>query len=382
MNFSTPYYLIDESRMLPNMEKIRYIKETSGAKSVLALKCFSSWCAFSFMKRYLSGTTSSSLYEARLGYETFGSENHGYSVAFNDDEFSEVTQYCNKIIFNSLTQLDRFKDKATCSLGLRVNPQVGRSHYALSDTVGRYSRLGVKAKQLPPNIHETIDGMMFHMNCENDDFTDFDSQLSSIENKFSSWLHQLTWISLGGGIAFTKKDYPLDQFCQRLKELARKYSLQVYLEPGEAAVTQSTSLVVKVLDIVDNEIPTLIVDAGVETHALDVLVYKFTPALEDAQIIENEALEDAIQHNTDPDKPIYRVAGRTCLAGDIFGNYRFNRQIKIGDTLIFPDMAGYTMVKKNFFNGLAMPSIYHKSIDGKTQLAQQSNYDDFRRSLS
>ena len=381
INVSTPYYLIDESRMLKAMQRIAYVREMSGAKSVLALKCFSSWCAFDFMKQYLVGTTSSSLYEARLGYEKFGGETHGYSVAYSEDEIPEIIEYCDKVIFNSLNQLQQYQGQARAkgrSIGLRLNPEVGRSEYELSNTVGKYSRLGVRRDLLPENISDLIDGAMFHMNCENDDFFDLSQQLDDIERRFADLLPKLNWLSLGGGVAFTSDGYELDAFCERLKLLAKTHDLQVYLEPGEASVTKSTSLVVKVLDKIENQLPTLIVDAGVETHLLDVLVYQFVPALKGAEEIAEHEIEEALQQG----KSVYRVSGRTCLAGDVFGTYVFDKKIDIGDELEFTDVAGYSMVKKNFFNGIKMPAICHKDINGKTRVIREFNYEDFRDFLS
>lgn len=378
---NTPYYLIDETRMLKAMERIAYVRECSGAKSVLALKCFSSWCAFDFMKDYMAGTTSSSLYEARLGHEKFGGETHGYSVAYSEDEVSELVEYCDKVIFNSLNQLDQYKAQVQekgRSIGLRLNPEVGHSEYGLSDTVARYSRLGVRSDLLPGNITDVIDGAMFHMNCENDDFTSFSKQLDEIERRFATILPNLSWLSLGGGVAFTSDGYELDALCERLKLLAKTYNLQMYLEPGEASVTQSTSLVVKVLDKIENQLPTLIVDAGVETHLLDVLVYQFVPVLEHAEKISEKNIDEALQQG----KPVYRVSGRTCLAGDVFGTYVFNREVEIGDELRFTDVASYSMVKKNFFNGIKMPAICHKNIHSETSVIREFNYEDFRDFLS
>ncbi len=385
MNVSTPYYLIDETRMLKAMERIAYVRERSGAKSVLALKCFSSWCAFDFMKPYMAGTTSSSLYEARLGYEKFGGETHGYSVAYSEDEISELVEYCDKVIFNSLNQLEQYKAQVQekgRSVGLRLNPEVGHSEYGLSDTVAAYSRLGIRFDLLPDNITDDIDGVMFHMNCENDDFINLSKQLDEIEHRFATILPKLSWLSLGGGVAFTRDGYALDALCERLTLLAKTYDLQVYLEPGEASVTQSTSLVVKVLDKVENQLPTLIVDAGVETHLLDVLVYQFTPALENAEEIEEQDIEDALQCALKEGKSVYRVSGRTCLAGDVFGTYVFNKKIEIGDELRFTDVAGYSMVKKNFFNGIKMPAICLNDIHGETRVIREFDYEDFRDFLS
>lgn len=379
MDLETPYYLIDERRMLDAMEKIRRVQLESGAKSVLALKCFSSWCAFEFMKEYLVGTTSSSLYEARLGREKFGGETHAYSVAFDEGEVREVVRYCDKLIFNSLSQLERFQHLATdVSIGIRLNPQVGHSEYQLSNPVSQYSRLGIRKEQLPMELCSRVEGAMVHINCENSDFSSFLLQLDSIEDQFASLLPRLKWLSLGGGVAFTNPDYPLSKFCSRLAEFASKHSLELYLEPGEAAVINSTSLVVSVLDIVHNEVPTLIVDAGVETHLLDVLTYDFTPELEGATALTRGAKD----LSADSQDQVYRVCGRTCLAGDFFGNYLFDGPVHLGQNLRFTNVAGYSMVKKNFFNGIRMPAIYYQGREGALRRVQQSTYEDFRNALS
>jgi carboxynorspermidine decarboxylase len=248
--------------------------------------------------------------------------------------------------------------------------------------VAAYSRLGVRHDLLPDNISDVIDGAMFHMNCENDDFINPSKQLDEIEHRFATILPKLSWLSLGGGVAFTRDSYALDALCERLTLLAKTYDLQVYLEPGDASVTQSTSLVVKVLDKVENQLPTLIVDAGVETHLWDVLVYQFAPALEGAEEIEEQDIEDALQQALQEGKSVYRVCGRTCLAGDVFGTYVFNKKIEIGDELRFTDVAGYSMVKKNFFNGIKMPAICHKDIHGETRVIREFDYEDFRDFLS
>lgn len=378
MQVKTPYYLIDETRMVHALEKIRYVSDHSNAKSVLALKCFSAWCAFPFMRRYLAGTTSSSLYEARLGHEKFGGETHGYGVAFDENEVHQLAKYCNKVIFNSVSQLDRFAGHvAGVSVGLRLNPEVGNSTYELSNPAGRYSRLGVTARQLPANIGDRISGAMTHVNCENADLESFQRQLAVIEDRFATLIPKLDWFSFGGGISFTDEDYPLEAFANTLRAFSEKHSLQLYLEPGEAAVTNSTSLVVTVLDIVHNEVPTLIVDSGVETHLLDVMTYNFTPELEGAIALPrgSTTLAQEAAH-------VYRICGRTCLAGDHFGNYRFAHPVEVGQRLNFTNVAGYSMVKKNYFNGIKMPAIYHKTINGELRRVTAPSYEDFRDALS
>ncbi len=378
MRQETPYYLIDEERMKDAMDKIRLVQDGSGIKCLLALKCFSSWCAFPFMKKYMAGVTTSSLHEARLGREKFGGEVHGYAVAFAEDEIDEVVSYCDKLIFNSLGQLTRFADRASsCSLGLRLNPEVGHSDHALSDPVGPFSRLGVRAAQLTSGTALGIDGAMVHMNCDNASFSSFCTQLRTLEQTFSGLLPHLKRLSLGGGIAFTNEGYPLVELCRVLNEFSRKYGLQLYLEPGEAAVRNSTSLHVRVLDIVNNGVPSVIVDAGVETHVLDVLTYDYTPELRGATALTRgvDGLGDVTGH-------VYRVCGRSCLAGDVFGNYRFADEVRVGQELCFPDVGGYSIVKKNHFNGLKMPAIVHKQENGEPSVAQRPSYEQFRDGLS
>jgi len=363
--------------MLPAMERIRFVQEQSGAKCMLALKCFSSWCAFDFMSQYLAGTTSSSLWEARLGHEKFGGETHGYSVAFAEDEMEEVVSYCDKIIFNSISQLERLGPYAqSVEVGLRLNPGIGHSLHELSNPVGKYSRLGVTVEDLTEDIPSIIQGAMVHVNCDNDDFEIFSSQLQAIEQRFAKLLTHIQWLSLGGGIAFTNDDYPINDFSSLLRGFSQRHHLQIYLEPGEASVTRSTSLVVKVLDIVNNGLPTLIVDAGVETHLLDVLTYSYTPELDGAVAL------DRCADLTNYSGYVYRVCGRTCLAGDHFGTYVFPRPVAINDELHFSDVGGYSMVKKNFFNGIQMPSIHLRKLSGETLLVQQTTYPDFRESLT
>jgi len=375
VNFDTPYYLIDETRMIGHLEKIGYVKEKSGAKSVLALKCFSNWCVFELMRKYMDGTTSSGLYEARLGHEKFGGETHGYCVAYSRQEMEEIIQYCDKIIFNSVNQLKTYKNMlGSISVGLRINPMVGWSYYPISDPVGRYSRLGVLPSALPEDISREINGIMLHYNCDHGDFHRFAAQLKIIENNLGTLLHQVKWVSLGGGVTFTTDGFPLDDFCDTLKEFREKFNVRIYLEPGEAAVTHSTSLVVTVLDIIHNERTTLIVDSGTEPHLLDVLTYGYTPALEEGEILP---WSDAEEFREPDDGYVYVVCGRTCLAGDRFGIYKFNRKIEIGDRLHFNNAGGYSMVKKNWFNGIKMPSIVHKKLDGTVKVIQVPTYEDY-----
>jgi carboxynorspermidine decarboxylase len=364
---STPYYLIDEKKLVRNLELIREVRERSGAKSLLALKCFSTWCVFDLMREYMDGTTSSSLYEARLGHETFGKETHAYSVAYPPEEVRALASFADKIIFNSVSQLLLYKRVAEgTNLGLRINPGVSYSNFDLANPARKYSRLGVVDRKSLAEVLPLIRGAMFHFNCENADFPQLSDTLDFIGKRYGTMLKQLEWISLGGGIFFTREGYPLEQFCRKLKSFSEKYSLQIYLEPGEAAITRSTELVTTVLDVVKNRREIAIVDASTEPHMLDLLIYR---------------LEASIAHPA-PGAHQVTIAGRSCLAGDVFCTTKLAHPLKVGDTVRIADAAGYTMVKKNWFNGLPMPAIAVRRLNGKVETVRSFTYEDFKKSLS
>lgn len=362
----TPYYLIDKARLLPNMEKIAWLREASGAKSLLALKCFATWSVFDFMARYMDGTTSSSLYEVRLGREKFGGETHAYSVAYADHEIAEVLAHSDKIIFNTIGQLDRF-DAASAGhvRGLRVNPGVSTSDFDLADPARPFSRLGEHDPERIATVADKITGFMFHNNCENADFDRFDRMLSHIEQRFGFLIRQMEWISLGGGIHFTGEGYPLERLAARLKRFSEENRVQVYLEPGEAAITGAATLEVTVLDTLFNGKNLAIVDSSIEAHMLDLLIYRQ----------QAKVAPDAGAHE-------WMVCGKSCLAGDIFGEFRFAQALKPGDRISFQDAAGYTMVKKNWFNGVQMPAIAVRELDGTVRLVRDFGYGDFADALS
>ncbi len=363
----TPYYLIDEARLVDNLRKIQGLRERHGVKSVLALKCFSTWSVFETMRPYLDGTTSSSLFEARLGHEKFGKETHAYSVAFSDEDIDQLRQFATKIIFNSVSQLRRFQPKFKhLPLGLRVNPGVSHSGFDLADPARRYSRLGATDLKEVLGAAGLLSGVMFHCQCENDDFEKFSAILDHIGRAYGPLLEKMKWVSLGGGIYFTKDGYPLDAFGQKLADFARRFDVQVYLEPGETAVTRAGFLVTRVLDIVKNEVNIAVVDSAVEPHMLDSLIYR-TDAKMDLPAGGSHA---------------YTVAGKTCLAGDVFGTYAFPAPLEVGSLVVFSDAAGYTLVKKNWFNGLQMPSIVVRRLDGRWEDVRRFSYEDYRDSLS
>jgi carboxynorspermidine decarboxylase len=362
----TPYYLIDKARLLPNLEKIAWLREQSGAKCLLALKCFATWSVFDFMAEYMDGTTSSSLFEVRLGREKFGKETHAYSVAYAEHEIGEVLSHSDKIIFNTIGQLQRFEAQSAGHVrGLRVNPGVSTSGFDLADPARPFSRLGEHDPEVIAEVSDKISGFMFHNNCENADFERFDAMLGLIEQRFGHLIRQMEWISLGGGIHFTGEAYPLQRLADRLKRFADQNGVQVYLEPGEAAITGAATLEVTVLDTLFNGKKLAIVDSSIEAHMLDLLIYR-----ESAKIHPNEGPH------------AWMICGKSCLAGDIFGEFHFAEPLQPGDRLSFQDAAGYTMVKKNWFNGVKMPAIAVRELDGTVRLVRDFGYDEFAAALS
>jgi carboxynorspermidine decarboxylase len=317
------------------------------------------------MREHMDGTTSSSLYELRLGREKFGKETHAYSVAWADHEIAEAVGYADKIIFNSIGQLERFDNQsAQIGRGLRLNPRFSTSGFDLADPARPFSRLGEWDAAKIAEVVDRISGFMIHYNCENRDFDLFDRQLGRIETEFARLLEKVQWVSLGGGIHFTGEGYPVDDLAARLKAFSEKFGVQVYLEPGEAAITNSTTLEVTVLDLLNNGKDLAIVDSSIEAHMLDLLIYR-----------ESAKLPQTGDHE-------YQICGKSCLAGDIFGDARFARPLRVGDRISVADAAGYTMVKKNWFNGVNMPSIAIRALDGSIRLVREFGYEDYASSLS
>ena len=363
----TPYYLVDERRLEQNLQVIDHVRSRSGAKAVLALKCFSTWGVFPLMRRYLDGTTSSSVYEARLGHKHFGGETHAYSVAFDRGEVIEVASFADKVIFNSVSQLEAYRDLiAGVSVGLRVNPGFSTSGFDLADPARRFSRLGVVDDEELARVAPMVNGLLFHFNCENTDVESIARSLHLIGERYGSVLRGVDWVSLGGGISFTSPGYPLDPFCDSLAAFGDLHRVQVYLEPGEAAVTGAAELVTTVLDVVHNEIDVAVVDASVEAHMLDHLIYGTNPRVSTPAAGGHRVM----------------VAGCTCLAGDVFGDYNLAAPLSVGDEVRFADAAGYTMVKTSWFNGVRMPSIAVRRLDGTIETLREFAYEDFERSLS
>lgn len=373
----TPYYLLSENALIDNLKIVDKLCQLSGAKALLALKCFATWGAFAAMKPYLHGTTSSSLNEVRLGKEEFGGETHAYSVAYGHHEIDEVLSYSDKIIFNSFNQLAAFGEKATqkgVAVGLRLNPKVSNSSFLIADPARPFSRLGEHDVDKIMAVADDISGVMIHYNCENDDFDAFAASLDDIEARFGALFYRLDWVSLGGGIHFIAPDYPLEALAARLKVFGDKYGVQIYLEPGEACVHNAAVLVTSVLDTLTNDKPLAVVDASIEAHMLDLLIYQQPSPL---AFVNDTAYDE--RASSDNGTIIY---GCSCLAGDIFGEYQLDKPVQIGDKIAFGNAAAYTMVKKNWFNGVDMPSIVLAKTDGTLMLQRCFDYEDYKASLS
>ena len=366
MPLATPHYLIDEAALDRNLARVDRLRAASGAKCLMALKAFATWSTFAQIAPHMDGSTSSSLNEVKLGREKFGGETHAYSVAWADHEIDEAIAQADKIIFNSIGQLERFHEKAAhLPVGLRVNPGVSHSHFDLADPARPYSRLGERDLSRVEAVMDRLSGFMIHCNCENDSFDSFAALLDRFEERLGHLFERIDWVSFGGGIHFTGENYPLDALAARLKAFAEKYRLQVYLEPGDAIVTGTTTLEVSVLDIVHNEKAVAIVDSAVEAHMLDLLVYRESGSV----------APDAGPHR-------YVIAGKSCLAGDEFGEFDFPAPLAVGDRISLLDAGGYTMVKKNWFNGVPMPAIAIRRKNGTVELVRSFDYADYVTSLS
>lgn len=384
MKFSeieTPSYIIDENKLIENLEILKNVQDRTGCHILLAQKAFSNFCEYGLIGRYISGTTASGLFEARLGKEEMGKENHVFAPAFKQEDMDELVKICDHIVFNSVNQLKKFKKQCIdvgVSIGLRVNPECStQGEHAIYDPCSPGSRLGVTISNLEdalktePELLDGISGLHFHTLCEQNS-DDLEKTLDALEASFGKYMGQMSWINFGGGHHITRDDYDIDKLISCIERIRDRYNVMVYLEPGEAVALNAGYLVTEVMDIVDNGIKTLILDASAACHMPDVLEMPYTPPLEGAVIASGEEAKEAF---------LYRLSSYTCLAGDIIGDYTFDHEIHIGDRLVFKDMAIYSMVKNNTFNGIPLPSIYKLS-GTECSLVKKFGYSDFKERLS
>lgn len=369
----TPCYVIDENIIEENCKVLADVMKKTGCHVLLAQKAFSNYALYPLIGKYLSGTTASGLYEARLGREEMGRENHVFAPAYKDEDMDELVKICDHIVFNSISQLEKHKEKCrNVSIGIRVNPEFSTQNgHEIYDPCGKGSRLGVTADLLRNADLTGIDGLHFHTLCEQNS-DDLKKTLDVVEEKFDFLLRKVKWVNFGGGHHITRKDYDVELLCDCITHIKEKYNVKVYIEPGEAVALNAGYFITTVLDKVKNSgITCLILDGSAACHMPDVLEMPYTPPLSEGSIIET------------PEKEFdYRLGGNTCLAGDIIGNYRFDHDVQIGERLTFCDMANYSMVKNNTFNGIPLPSIYSMDRNGDCRLIKSFGYNDFKERLS
>ena len=367
----TPCYLIDEAAIRQNLEILRAVGRESGARVLLAQKAFSMFRLYPLMAQYLQGTTASGLHEARLGHDHFGGETHIFSPAFDESTFDEVLSLCGHIVFNSFTQWARFRERALqagASCGMRVNPAHSTQEHGIYDPCAPGSRLGVLREQFREDLLDGLEGLHFHCLCEQDSDA-LEETLQAFEERFAAFLPRMRWVNFGGGHHITRPGYDIPRLIHLVKDFKARHNVTVYLEPGEAVALNAGYLVATVMDVVHNTLPIAILNASAACHMPDVLEMPYRPPL----LHSGRPGEKAHTH---------RLAGPTCLAGDVIGDYAFDQPLKPGDTLAFGDMAIYTMVKNNTFNGMPLPDILLWREDGTIELVRRFGYEDFRGRLS
>ena len=368
----TPAYVIDEGKLEKNLEILQSVQEKTGCKVLLAQKAFSMYATYPLISRYLAGTTASGLYEARLGREEFGGEVHVFAPAFKDADLEEILEIADHIVFNSERQLRKHVDKcraAGMSIGLRINPEYStQGEHALYDPCAAGSRFGVRIEQFSGELIEMVDGLHFHTLCEQNS-DDLKRTLDVIEEKFAPYLHRVKWLNMGGGHHVTRADYNLELLVSSIQHMQETYGVEVYIEPGEAIALDAGYLVTEVLDIVENGIETLVLDASATCHMPDVLEMPYRPPLKNG-------FEAGEKEYT------YRLSSNTCLTGDIIGDYSFEQPVEIGDRLYFEDMAIYSFVKNNTFNGIGLPMLVLMDKKGECRMVKTFGYEDFKGRLS
>ena len=372
-NLCTPYWILNEKKLKKNLALINNIREKSSAKILLALKGYALWKSFPLMQNALNGCCASGLHEAKLAHECFGQEVHTYAPAFKEEELAEIAKISHHLVFNSPAQFKRFASKAksinpSLSLGLRVNPEYSESPKEIYNPCGLNSRLGTTLLNFDEDILEACEGLHFHALCEQSADA-LENVLKHFEEKFAPYISHMKWINFGGGHHITRKGYDIDKLIQLIKNFKAKYNVEVYLEPGEAIGWETGTLVTSVLDIVHNGMDIAILDSSAEAHMPDTIIMPYRSEVEGAGKVGEK-------------KHTYRLAGNTCLAGDIMGDYSFDRPLAIGDKVTFQDQMHYTMVKATTFNGVKLPSIVIEKEDGRVEVLREFGYEDFKGRLS
>lgn len=369
---NTPCYVTDENKLLNNMKILQRIQDRTDCKILLAQKAFSMYSAYPLMSKYLAGTTASGLNEAMLGRDEFGGEVHVFSPAYKQSEMSQLLKIADHIVFNSFRQWNKYRTVVKdcgreISCGIRVNPEYSEIETEIYNPCAENSRLGVTAEQFDETLLGGIDGLHFHTMCEQSSDT-LERTLKHFEDKFGKYLYGMKWVNFGGGHHITRDGYDIEKLIECVDYISNKYDVQVYLEPGEACALNAGYLVTEVLDIGKNGMNYAIVDTSAACHMPDVLEMPYRP------FIINSGLPGEKAYT-------YRLGGPTCLAGDIIGDYSFDKPLNEGDRLVFTDMAIYSMVKNNTFNGMPLPAIYLYTLDGELKLIKEFGYEDFKTRL-
>lgn len=379
MQVPSPCYVMEEALLRRNLKLISRVAREADVEIILAFKAFALWKSFPIFREYINTVTASSIHEARLAREEFGSLAHTFSPAYTDEEFDEIMRCSSHISFNSLTQYQRFYERTkdaphSISCGIRINPEYSEIETELYNPCAPGSRFGVTADSLPENLPSGIEGFHCHCHCESDSYA-LEHTLEHIEQKFGRWLSCLKWLNLGGGHLMTRADYDVEHLIELLKGLKSRYpNLHIILEPGSAFAWQTGSLVSSVVDVVESRgIRTAILNVSFTCHMPDCLEMPYQPRVTGAESLDADAVKGAPFNEN-----IYRLGGNSCLSGDYMGSWRFQAPLRVGDRIVFEDMIHYTTVKTNMFNGISHPSIALLHVDGELEILKQFVYEDYR----
>jgi carboxynorspermidine decarboxylase len=367
----SPCYVLEEARLRHNLAVMERVQRESGGHIILALKGFAMWSTFPWVREVLQGCTASSLNEARLAAEEFGREVHAYAPAYADAEMAPLLELADHMTFNSFSQWRRFRGQARAagvSCGIRVNPRVCEVETDMYNPCGSTSRLGVTSEEFRPDELDGVDGLHFHALCECD-ADSLERTLAAFEGSFGEWIPRMKWINFGGGHLMTRRGYDVDLLIRLVRDFRERYGVQVYLEPGGAVGWDTGPLVATVLDVVRNNMDIAILDTSAAAHMPDVLEMPYRPRVRDSG-------QPGEKSHT------YRLGGNTCLAGDVIGDYSFDRPLQVGDRVVFEDMIHYTFVKNTTFNGVNLPSLAIWTADGRLRVVRRFGYEDFKGRLS
>ena len=385
MNISKPTYVIEEKRLRANLELISRVAKEADVEIILAFKAYALWRTFPIFREYIRTTTASSLCEALLAYREFGTKAHTFSPAYNDNEIDTIADCSSHITFNSWTQIERYNIRVRArnhhiSCGIRINPRYSEIETPLYNPCARGTRFGIAEENMPEVLPAAIEGFHCHNHCESGSDA-FERSLAHVEQKFGRWFDQIKWINFGGGHLMTRKGYDTQRLIRVLNDFHKRYPhLHVILEPGSAFGWQTGPLVSHVVDIVeDSGIRTAILDVSFTCHMPDCLEMPYQPTVRHATTMPMDAADPESEiGKAYAGKPIYRLGGCSCLAGDVMGSWLFEHELEVGESIIFEDMNHYTTVKTTMFNGITHPSIALLHADGTLETLREYGYEDYR----